>query len=126
MNDVYVPASPMAIEQRLINLSKELDDADKFCAEAEMQFHVGKAEMEVLAARKRMQVATEFADRGIKATVQEKEDAALLEMSDEYVAVARSEATVRAARANVYRVKTQIDITRSVSALQRANMEVLT
>lgn len=122
MNDIV---TPQQLERRLIQLGKELDEAQKFLDESDLAFHVAKAELEILAAKKRQEIAAKFADRGIKATVQEKEDAALLAMADEYVALARAEAVAKAAKGNVARVRTHVDISRSLSASVRSNMEAL-
>lgn len=83
-----------------------------------------KTEYEIAAARARMKFKQRSIDRGVKVTVQEIDDEALIECRDELTKLNTSEAVVRSTRANVSRVRTQIDIARSVGTSVRAAMEV--
>lgn len=117
--------SPAAVERRLIALSKELDEATEALMDQERVYFVCKAALEVKLAERRYRTAQRMADKGVKATVQEKEDMALLECREEIMAAATAEGNVRAFRANVARVKTQIDVARSVGTSVRAAMELV-
>jgi hypothetical protein len=57
-------------------------------------------------------------------TVQDVEDAAILQCEMDLTAFNASEAVVKAARANIVRVRTQIDIARSVGTSVRSSMEI--
>jgi hypothetical protein len=116
--------TPAEIEQRLKYLSKEVDSAQTDANDAEHQYYTAKAGYEIGIAQARMQVASKYAERGVKATVQDKEDEALLGTSDLMVALYTAEAVVRAARGNVQRLRTQVDISRTVSASVRSSMEL--
>jgi hypothetical protein len=60
---------------------------------------------------------------GVKLTVQEKEDIATVECQSELQRLAIAEAIVRAARGNASRIKTQIDIARSIGTSVRAALD---
>ena len=115
---------PQQVERRLIELSKELDVVVQECTEAEQKFHKAKGSYEIGMARARLAVAQSLADYGAKATVQEKEDHAILDTVDEMWCLSESEVLVKAARQNVNRIRTQVDIARSVAASVRSSMEM--
>jgi hypothetical protein len=120
--DMNQVATPAAIEARLVALGKELDDATDAAIAAEVAYLQAKPEYEIAVAKARMDIAAMFADRGVKATVQEKEDEALISTSTEYVNLGISEAAWKAAKANVARINTHIDIARTVSASVRSSL----
>lgn len=120
MSDIV---TPQQVERRLIQLGKELDEAHRENVEAEQAFYTAKGAYEIGIAKARMAVGTKYADAGIKATVQEREDRATIETSELLSALYIAEAQVKAARANVNRVRSQIDITRSIAANVRTTME---
>lgn len=117
-------ATPQQIEARLVQLGKELDDAHDALVQAEQGYYDAKAGYEVGIARSRLQVGERYAAKGIKVTVQEREDEALMAVADQLRALYSAEAIVRAVRANVTRIKTHIDIARSVGTSVRASMEL--
>lgn len=116
--------TPQQIESRLYALSKEVDEAHQSLVEAEMAFHKGTAEYEVAMARTRISLAGKSSPNGRNYTVAEREDMAVIENQDQHFAMAVHEATVKAARANVGRLKTQVEIARSMSASVRSSMEL--
>lgn len=118
--------TPMSVEKRLVQLSKELDEAITDLVAAEHGYYKAKGAYEVAIAGARMSVGKRFAEAGTKATVQEKDDEALLRTQEELLALCGAEAIVRAARANVKRLEIQVDIARSVGTSVRASMETLT
>lgn len=118
------PVTPHAVERRLLDLGRELDTAHEELVQAESDYFNAKATYEVTMARTRMSVASEYATLGVKATVQEKEDAALVRVADEVFALGVAEAKVRAARGNVARVRTQVDICRSVGTSVRTSLDL--
>lgn len=111
--------TPQQIEQRLVALSKEIDEVQNFLEQSERDYFVAKAELEIALARTRLSVRTDK----VKFTVSEREDLAIVRCEDQIRAVAIADATVRAARGNAQRVRTQIDIARSVGTSVRASLD---
>jgi hypothetical protein len=107
--------TPADVEHRLRKLGVELDDAFTSMRDAEHAFFTAKATYEVSVAEARMRV---------EGTVQLREDTATLATADKRHALAIAEASVRAARGNVDRIRTQIDIARSVGTLVRGAMSL--
>ena len=112
--------TPADIEKRLIELARELDDVFYDLVEAERSYHKSKASYEIALARARM----EYATGEKKYRVQEIEDLALLAVEDLHFDLAKVDALVKSARANVNRIRTQVDIARSVGSSVRASLEV--
>lgn len=121
MNDIVTPAQ---IERRMISLGRELDDAHQELVAAEQRYFDAKGMYEIAVAKARLDVGKRYADRGVKATIQDREDEAMMMVQDHLLALYNTEAVVKAARANVTRLRTQIDIARSVSANVRQTLEV--
>jgi len=121
MSDVV---TPVQVEQRLRSLGRELDEAHTDMVAAEFRFATAKPAYEIHSAKERLRVRDWALERGVKITVQEIADTAMVNCADEYTELSISEATVRSARANVSRIKTHIDIARSVGTSVRASMEV--
>lgn len=118
--------TPEQVESRLIALGRELDDAHTSMVDAEHTYYTAKAGYEIRLAEARLAVGEKYASRGVKVTVQEREDEALMKVRDELRALYDADATVRASRANLQRVRTQIDIARSVGTTMRAFLDVTT
>lgn len=116
--------TPQQIESRLYTLSKDVDQAHQDLVEAELEFHKGTAEYEVAMARSRMSLAGKSSPGGRNYTVAEREDMAVIENEQAHYLIAITEAKVKAARANVNRLKTQVEIARSMSASVRSSMEL--
>lgn len=110
--------TPQAIENRLATLSKEVDEAHKFLEEAEYKYHKAKTAYEIEMAHSRMKLAHE------KMRVQDIQDTALIFCREQYEALNAAEATVKAARANATRIRTQVDIARSIGTSVRASIEM--
>ena len=121
MNQVV---TPQQIESRLYTLSKEVDQAHQDLVEVEQVFHRETAYYEVDMARSRISLASKSAPNGKNYTVGEREDMALIENAEAHFKIATAEAQVKAARANVNRLKTQVEIARSMSASVRSSMEL--
>lgn len=116
--------TPQQIESRLYTLSKEVDQAHEDLVNAELDFHSGVADYEVAMARSRISLAGKTSPGGRNYTVAEREDMAVIENEQKHYAIAVIEARVKAARANVSRLKTQVEIARSMSASVRSSMEL--
>jgi hypothetical protein len=116
--------TPVAVERRLFQLGKELDSAHDDLHSAELEYMLSKNACEIALAAARMKLRKRHLEAGVKITVQEVEDQALLQTQDEQMRLAVAEATVRSARANNARIKVQIDIARSIGTSVRASMEV--
>lgn len=116
--------TPAQVEQKLRELSREYDAAHKQLEDAEIGYAAAKSEYEIAIAKARMAIGQRALEAGRKVTVQEKEDEALIQCADLYTAHNASEAVVRAARANATRLRTQIDIARSVGTAVRAALDL--
>jgi hypothetical protein len=57
-------------------------------------------------------------------TAVQREDQALIENSEAHMKLAIAEATVKAARGNVTRIRTQVDIARSIGTSVRTSLEM--
>jgi len=110
--------TPQAIENRLASLSKEVDDAHDFLEQAEHGYHKAKAEFEIAVATERLAFA------GEKLRVQDVQDHALIRCQTQYRSLNQAEAVVKAARANSTRIRTQVDIARSIGTSVRASLEI--
>ena len=112
--------TPMQVEKRLVDLTKEVDEAHKDLVDAEKIYHTCKAALEIDMARSRMAVS----HPDFKLTSVQRDDQALIDNADQHMQLALSEAQVKAARANANRIRTQVDIARSISVSVRASMEL--
>jgi len=112
--------TPERVENRLYELSKEIDEAHDELSKAELKYHQTKTAFELAIARARIEVGTNFQ----KMRVQDVADTALIQCAEEYNAWQVCEALVKAARANAQRVRTQVDIARSIGTSVRASMDV--
>jgi len=116
--------TPVAIENRLAVLSKEVDEAQSYLEKVEKAYFETKAHYEIGLARSRMEFASKSAPSGKNYTVGEREDLALLANEDLHFQMASLEATVRSIRANVVKIRTQVDIARSIGTSVRASIEM--
>jgi outer membrane protein TolC len=112
--------TPMQVEKRLTDLSKEIDEAHKDLVAAEHAYHVAKAGLEIAMARSRMSVS----HPDMKLTSVQREDEALIQNTEQHMNLAVAEAQVKAARANANRIRTQVDIARSVSVSVRSSLDM--
>ena len=121
MSEIITPAQ---VESRLFNLSLEIDKAQLELDKAEEQYVMTKAKYEISIAKARIALAGEVGSNNKSLTATEKEDKALVANEDMHLLIASAEILVKAARANVSRIKTQVDITRSIGSSVRSSMEV--
>jgi hypothetical protein len=112
--------TPVKIEQRLYELSKEIDISHGELINAENEYHISKAAFEINMAKSRMKNS----QIDMKMTAVQREDQALIENSEAHMKLAIAEATVKAARGNVTRIRTQVDIARSIGTSVRTSMEM--
>jgi len=115
--------TPVQVEARLKELSKLIDEAHADLVIAEMDYHKNKADYEIAMATVRLSLASKSAPTGKNYTVGEREDMALLENRDMHRIVAGDEAIVKANRANVARLRVQVDIARSIGTSVRTGMD---
>jgi ABC-type uncharacterized transport system YnjBCD substrate-binding protein len=116
--------TPAAVEQRLFKLSLEIDKAQVELDKAEEQYVMTKAKYEISVAKARIALASVVGSNNKLLSATEKEDKALIANEDMHLLIASAEILVKAARANVARIKTQVDITRSIGSSVRSSMEV--
>ena len=121
MNKLVTPAD---VENKLISLSRELDEAHIKLETAETGYGRAKPDWDLEVAKTRFSIRARANEAGRKMTVQEIEDEAMILCELHYVAFCKADAMVRVARANVNRIKVQIDIARSVGTAVRAAMEM--
>lgn len=118
---VFTPAD---VEAKLVSLSREYDEAHAFLDASEAEYANAKSLWEINSARTRLRLRARALDGGRKPTVQEIEDEATVMCADELTALNAGEAKVRAARANATRIRTQIDLARSVGTAVRAALDL--
>lgn len=111
--------TPVRIENRLIELSKEIDSVHEQLSKAEMDYHKAKSAFELAIAEARIVTGRSF----MKMRVQDVADTALLQCHKEFQTLQITDAMVKAARANAQRVRTQVDIARSIGTSVRASMD---
>lgn len=116
--------TPIQVELRLKNLGVELDESHEELVKAEKAYMDAKSMWEINSARARMTIKQRALDRGVKVTVAEVEDEALLRCQEELMALNTSEAMVKAARANNQRIRIHIDIARSIGTSVRTQMVI--
>jgi outer membrane protein TolC len=112
--------TPMQIEKRLTDLSREIDQGHAELVAAEQEYHSKKASLEIGMARARMSVS----HPDMKLTSVQREDEALIRNEEAHLNLAIAEAQVKAARANVNRIRTQVDIARSISVSVRSSLDL--
>ena len=116
--------TPMQVEARLKDLSKLIDQAHDDLVLAETDYHKNKADYEIAMARSRLDLAGKSKSTGGNYTVGEREDLALSINADLHRLIANTEAIVKANRANVARLRVQVDIARSIGTSVRTGMEL--
>ena len=116
--------TPGQVERRLRQLSDELDDSHKDLVAAENNYATVKADYEIALAKVRIELSRKSAPNGKNYTVQEREDIALIENEDLHRQMGEADAIVRASRANASRVRTQIDLARSLGTSVRAGFDL--
>lgn len=112
--------TPEKVENRLYELSKEIDTAHDELVKAERGYHNSKAVFELAIARARLHIGT----NNMKLRVGDVADRALIECEKEWQDLQIAEAIVKGARANANRVRTQVDIARSIGTSVRASLEI--
>ena len=112
--------TPAMVEKRLHSLSKEIDEAHYILIGVESRYNATRGQYEVAMARSRMNKS----HPDFKLTAVQRDDDALLDNAEAHMNLAIAEAEVKAARANVQRIRTQVDIARSISVSVRASMEI--
>jgi hypothetical protein len=120
-NNVVTPAQ---VEARLYELSKEIDDVQKYSEQVEKSYYETKATYEIALAKTRMKYATTSAPSGKNYTLQEREDLALIENEELHFQMASIDATVRSVRGNIMRINKQVDIARSIGTSVRTSLEI--
>lgn len=115
-----MPITPEQVETRLHELGDEIDKAHEDLVKSEMVYHKQKAQFEINMSRARLHVGT----NNLKLRVQDVADKALAMCEDDLTNLAIAEATVKAARANAQRVRTQVDIARSIGTSVRSALDI--
>jgi hypothetical protein len=112
--------TPEKVENRLYELSKEIDMAHDELVKAEKGYHDAKARFELKMAKARLHIGT----NNMKLRVGDVADKALVECESEWIELQMAEAIVKGARGNSNRVRTQVDIARSIGTSVRASLEI--
>lgn len=121
MSEIITPAQ---VEQRLLQLSGLLDKAQEQLNSAEEQYTSVKAQFEIAMAKSRIALATEVGANNKLLTATEKEDKALIANENLHLIISSAEILVKASRANVTNLKTQVDIARSIGSSVRSALEI--
>jgi hypothetical protein len=121
MSEIITPAQ---VEQRLLQLSGLLDKAQEQLNSAEEQYTSIKAQFEIAMAKSRIGLATEVGANNKLLTATEKEDKALIANENLHLLISSAEILVKASRANVANLKTQVDIARSIGSSVRSALEI--
>jgi hypothetical protein len=121
MSQIVTPAE---VERQLYALSKETDTTTTELIESENIYSTTKAQYEVAMARTRMEYSMKSSPTGKNYTVSEREDMALLTNEGLHLQMAIAEARVKAARANASRIKTKVDIARSIGTSVRSAVDI--
>jgi hypothetical protein len=116
--------TPQQVEARLYELSKELDDAQKYSEQVEKSYFETKAAYEIALAKTRLKYASVSSPNGKNYTMQEREDLALIENEKLHFQMASIDATVRSVRGNISRISKQVDIARSIGTSVRTSLEL--
>lgn len=112
--------TPDKVEARLYELSKEIDVAHDELVKAEKAYHNNKAVFEIAIAKARLVIGHSNG----KLRVGDVADTALVKCELEFNDLVIAEAMVKAARANSNRVRTQVDIARSIGTSVRSALEL--
>jgi multidrug resistance efflux pump len=120
-----VVLTPQMVENRLKELSREIDESHSELVEAESHYLSVKAQYEIALAKSRLNMARRSSPTGKNYTVGEREDLAIVENEELHLRMASAEALVRGARANAQRIRTQVDIARSIGTSVRTSLDVL-
>ena len=116
--------TPAHVEQRLRELSRELDEAHTRIEEMETLYADAKGTWDIQSAKTRLAVRARAGESGRKLTVQEIEDEALIRNQEEYLSFLSADALRNVSRANTARLRIQIDLVRSVGTSVRAAMDL--
>jgi hypothetical protein len=114
--------TPYEVERRLLELSREIDDATEDLIEAETAFTISKRDLEMALARARVEIAKEYTHE--KLTVQEKADIASLKCEEQILLADADEIWVKGSKARVNALRTQVDIIRSIGTSVRSSMDI--
>lgn len=112
--------TPYEVERKLLSLSDALDESTEDLIEAETHYVTTKRALEMSLARARVELARD----GERRTVQEKDDSALLACEPERVSFDAAEIWVRGSKAQVNKLRAQVDIIRSIGTSVRASMDI--
>ena len=116
--------TPVSIENRLVTLSKEVDEAHSELIEVESHYYSMKSQYEIALAKSRLRFASISSPTGKNYTIGEREDLALVENETLHLQMGSAEALVKSTRANAARIRTQVDIARSIGTSVRASLEI--
>lgn len=116
--------TPVSIENRLVTLSKEVDEAHNDLLEVESHYFSMKAHYEIALAKSRLHFASTSSPTGKNYTVQQIESLALVENETLHLKMSSAEALVKGTRANASRIRTQVDIARSIGTSVRASLDL--
>jgi len=112
--------TPEKVEAKLIALSREIDEGHHDLVDAERRYHDAEYEYNVGCARTRLR----FDTKDTKLRVAVLEAMVLVENADKYKELNDALVLVKAARANASRLKTQVELARSVGTSVRASYDI--
>lgn len=111
--------TPQQVERQLVNLMSQLEMATAELAEARTTVEQADREYKNALARARLSLAGAVP----KLTVQERADKALLMCDEQFIALGAAQVALSVCRDEIYRIKQQLDATRSLGTSVRASMD---
>ena len=112
MSEILTPAK---IEERLYQLSKELDSAHEERIADEKSYYLAKSEFEIGLAKARLVLMNST----VKMNADEKNAQVTVDCEKQVRDMNIADAKLKASRANLERIKVQADIARTLSASVR-------
>ena len=100
------------------------EEAHNDLLEVESHYFSMKAHYEIALAKSRLHFASTSSPTGKNYTVQQIESLALVENETLHLKMSSAEALVKGTRANASRIRTQVDIARSIGTSVRASLDL--
>lgn len=113
--------TPEQVEKRLLELSKEVDEAHEKLREADSTL----VEKEYMFKKSMAEARVRLSHSDQKMRVQEIDDRALIMNEQHYLEYLTAQHIVRASKSNSERVQTQVTIAQSVGASVRASLNII-
>lgn len=118
------PWTPAEIELHIIRVTDELDEKTNLLAQQETLAAEAQDAADLALAQARIRIGDDAAYKGVKLTVQEKQDAALVECAPLVSKASVEQAKLQGFKAQVRTLMVQADAWRTISASTRSSMNL--